>query len=67
MDCNLDSIMSQLHLTRKRVASSKLFDEQVSRNVYGNACWSPIQQLKRSDSLVKIVQWQAKAKTRRHG
>ena len=27
MDCNLDAIKHQLHLTRKRVANSKLFDE----------------------------------------
>ena len=67
MDLNLDSIMSQLHLTKKRVASSQLFDEQVSRNTYGNAQWSPIQQMKRSDSIIKLTQWQAKAKTRRHG
>ena len=39
----------------------------MNRNAYGNARWSPIQQLKRSDSLLKVVQWQAKAKTRRHG
>ena len=67
MDCNLDAILRQLHLTRKRAASSKLFDEQVIRNAYGNAGWSPMHQLKRSDSLLKVVQWQAKAKTRRHG
>jgi len=67
MDCNLDSILKQLGLTRKKMANSEAFGKQVQFNGYGHAGWSPIGEVKNSDDIIKLVQWQAKARQMRYG
>ena len=35
--------------------------------MYGSSNWNPIKSIKDSDNILKLMQWQSKAKTRRHG
>ena len=67
MNIKLKAIQRQLNIKRSEIVNSDLFQQRVQRNNYGNAMWNPFQQLKESDSMIKLVQWQAKARNRRLG
>ena len=60
MNIKLQAIKRELSMDNRTLLNSGLFKSKIEQNIYGSTNWSPFQEVKESDDIIKLVQWQAK-------